>query len=189
MDYFKLLGVPRGATQEQIKQAYRDKAKQHHPDRHLDPKEKEKHAQIFKEINAAYEVLKNPSARHYHHQPRSAARPRTNPQPQHNETYFQSNFNNSRHAFVNMPLTEQELISGCTKVVHVKKKFACGYCNGARTVSKCEHCGGTGVHLWATQKVDVNVPPNSRKGQMIILKNMGAGDIPSEAGDLRITII
>lgn len=55
-DYYEVLGVPRGATAEQIKRAYRKKAMQVHPDVTDDPDAEEK----FKAVNEAYEVLSDP---------------------------------------------------------------------------------------------------------------------------------
>jgi len=59
-DYYKVLGVERGADADTIKKAYRKLAKKYHPDAHPDDKESE---QKFKEINEAYEVLKDPEKR------------------------------------------------------------------------------------------------------------------------------
>jgi molecular chaperone DnaJ len=53
-DYYEVLGVPRSATVDQIKQAYRKLAKQHHPDRNPNNKSAE---QRFKEVQGAYDVL------------------------------------------------------------------------------------------------------------------------------------
>lgn len=59
-DYYKILGIDRKATQEQIKRAYRKLALQFHPDRNPgDAKAEEK----FKEINEAYQVLSDPTKR------------------------------------------------------------------------------------------------------------------------------
>ena len=60
-DYYQILGVPRNATKEQIKKAYRKLAMQHHPDRNPG---KEKWAnEKFKEINEAFSVLGDPQKR------------------------------------------------------------------------------------------------------------------------------
>ena len=59
-DYYKLLGVDKNATPEQIKKAYRKLARQHHPD--VNPNDKGAE-QKFKEINEANEVLSDPGKR------------------------------------------------------------------------------------------------------------------------------
>ena len=52
-DYYEVLGVPKGASMDQIKQAYRKLALQYHPDRNKAPDAAER----FKEISEAYAVL------------------------------------------------------------------------------------------------------------------------------------
>lgn len=59
-DYYRILGVSRNATQDEIKSAFRKLALKYHPDRN--PGDKEAEAK-FKEINEAYEVLSNPEKR------------------------------------------------------------------------------------------------------------------------------
>jgi curved DNA-binding protein len=59
-DYYKVLGVPRTASQEDIKKAFRKLARQYHPDVAKDKKGAE---EKFKEINEAYEVLGDPQNR------------------------------------------------------------------------------------------------------------------------------
>ncbi|MGV3278908.1 molecular chaperone DnaJ [Rickettsiales bacterium LUAb2] len=59
-DYYELLGVTKSSTPEEIKSAYRKLAVKYHPDRNKDDKDAESK---FKEINEAYEVLKDPQKR------------------------------------------------------------------------------------------------------------------------------
>ncbi|HYT35449.1 MAG TPA: J domain-containing protein [Ktedonobacteraceae bacterium] len=59
-DYYKILNVPRGATADEIKKAFRKLARKHHPD--VNPGDK-KAEMKFKEINEAYEVLSDPDKR------------------------------------------------------------------------------------------------------------------------------
>ena len=59
-DYYKALGVPRGASQEEIKKAFRKLARKYHPDVNKGNAEAERR---FKEINEANEVLGDPEKR------------------------------------------------------------------------------------------------------------------------------
>lgn len=59
-DYYAILGVPRDASEEDIKKAFRRLARQYHPDVARDQKAAE---EKFKEINEAYEVLSDPAKR------------------------------------------------------------------------------------------------------------------------------
>ena len=59
-DYYQILGVNKGASEAEIKKAYRKLALQYHPDRNKGDKELEKK---FKEVTKAYEVLSDPQKR------------------------------------------------------------------------------------------------------------------------------
>jgi DnaJ-class molecular chaperone len=58
-DYYQILGVPRGADTSDIKKAYRKLARKYHPDVNSASGAEEK----FKEVNEAYEVLKDDDKR------------------------------------------------------------------------------------------------------------------------------
>lgn len=58
-DYYEILGVPRDASEEEVRKAYRQKALEYHPDRNKSPDAERK----FKEINEAYHVLSDAETR------------------------------------------------------------------------------------------------------------------------------
>ena len=58
--YYEVLGIQKGASEDEIKKAFKKKAREFHPDLHPDDKEAEAR---FKEINEAYEVLSDSNKR------------------------------------------------------------------------------------------------------------------------------
>ena len=56
-DYYEVLGLQKGASEDEIKKAFRKMAMKYHPDRNPGDKEAE---EKFKEINEAYSVLSDP---------------------------------------------------------------------------------------------------------------------------------
>src|SRR4051795_11317744 len=58
-DYYDVLGVPRDASEEDIRRAYRKLAREYHPDVNKDPGAEDR----FKEVSEAYEVLRDSEKR------------------------------------------------------------------------------------------------------------------------------
>lgn len=84
-DYYRILGVDRNASQEEIKRAYKNLAKKYHPDVNKSKDAEEK----FKEIQEAYEVLSDPRSR-MQYDSFFGSRGRRNTPPQWGRTGYQS---------------------------------------------------------------------------------------------------
>lgn len=63
-DYYCILGIEKGASDDDIKKAYRKQALKFHPDKNKSPQAEEK----FKEVAEAYEVLSDPKKREIYDQ-------------------------------------------------------------------------------------------------------------------------
>ncbi|MFN3301488.1 MAG: molecular chaperone DnaJ [Patescibacteria group bacterium] len=67
-DYYKILGVSKNASQEEIKRAYRELVKKYHPDKYYGKPEYKEMNEKFKKINEAYQVLSDPEKRRLYDQ-------------------------------------------------------------------------------------------------------------------------
>ncbi|HEY5915222.1 MAG TPA: molecular chaperone DnaJ [Verrucomicrobiae bacterium] len=174
-DYYEVLGVGRGSSEEEIKKAYRKMAIQHHPDKNPGDKTAE---EKFKELGEAYEVLGDPQKRAAYDQYGHAAFDRRaggfssaggfhDPFEVFREVFggggiFEDLFGSGSHdptqpqrgddLRYDMELTFEEAAHGCEKEISVTKQEKCDVCqgSGAEAGSRartCPTCGGRGQVL------------------------------------------
>src|SRR3989338_7089773 len=173
-DYYGVLGLQKGASADEVKQAYRKLSKELHQDKHKGDKKAEDR---FKEVNEAYEVLGNPEKKQRYDQYGSAdgragfggAGPGgfdfsgfSGGDAGNFADIFESFFGGggrggARSAReergadreMDMTIDLQDVVAGARKKVTVTKLAACNTCkgSGAETGSAkitCKECGGTG---------------------------------------------
>ena len=171
-DYYEVMGVPKNATEDEIKKAYRKLAKKYHPD--LNPGDKEAEAK-FKEVNEAYEVLsdKDKKAR-YDQFGHAGVDPNFGGGAGGGDpfggmgvdfgdifdSFFGGGFGGGRRSNPNAPrrggdteavvtISFEEAAKGCKKTVTYAQIETCSDCHGtgaaAGTSPKtCDRCHGTG---------------------------------------------
>ena len=191
-DYYDVLGVPKGSEKEAIKKAYRTKAKELHPDRNSDNPNAE--AQ-FKEVNEAYEVLKDAEKKaaydRYGHAAFEGGGPGFGGSGDFSSAFSdvfddlfgdfmgggrggrkqQSRGSDLRY---NLSISLEDAFAGLQKTINVPSSVACGSCNGTGAAggsspTTCPTCSGLGK-VRATQgffTVERGCPTCSGAGQII----------------------
>ncbi len=173
-DYYEVLGVSKGASDDEIKKAFRSMAKKYHPDMHPGDKEAE---EKFKEAQEAYAVLSDAEKRRQYDQFGHAAfdgaggaggfdfsgmdmgdifgdifgdffgggRRRANDGPMKGQNLRTS-----------VRITFEEAVFGCEKEIEMVLKDECGTCHGTgakpgTSPETCQKCGGKGKIVYTQQ--------------------------------------
>ncbi|MDR1392051.1 MAG: molecular chaperone DnaJ [Clostridiales bacterium] len=173
-DYYEVLGISKGANEEEIKKAYRKLAKKYHPD--LNPEDKINSEKKFKEISDAYNVLVDPAKRNMYDQYGDAGvNQNANSSGNHEgsgfggfggfggfediiDNFFGGGFSSSRknatsargndiHYSIN--LTFEQAGFGTKIEISINKMDTCECCSGSGSEGKespitCKTCGGSG---------------------------------------------
>jgi molecular chaperone DnaJ len=220
-DYYEILGVSKTASEDEIKKAYRKMAMQYHPDRNPDNKEAE---DKFKEAAEAYEVLSDKDKRSkYDRFGHSGLRGGQDFHDFSNfqdifshfsdifsgssifDDFFGGSSSRSRgrkrgtgtpgsDLRVTLKLTLEEIASGVTKKIKLKKYIRCGSCSGSgsdggSSKKSCPVCNGSGEIRQVSRSVFgqfVNIQPcNNCNGEGSVIdkpckKCMGDGRIQEE---------
>lgn len=142
---YDILGVPKTATKEEIKKAYKKKALEHHPDKGGDE-------EVFKKVSNAYNVLSDDEKKKNYDTFGDASGRRQQSSP-FDRGPFRNPFGGfrmkSRAINLNIELTVEEVFTGTIKSVNFFVDRFCGTCNGtgAVEVKVCDACKGQGAHV------------------------------------------
>ncbi len=165
-DFYRILGVPKSAGQDEIQQAYRRLARKHHPDVNKAPEAEER----FKDISEAYSVLSDPEQRARYDAPDFRGVPEETPFTDF-EDLFGGMFGGRRAGPV--PGADQE----SEVVISVEEAF-----RGTRRKLTFTGPGGT-------RSVEVTIPPGVTDGQRIRLAGQGGhGGAGAPPGDLYLSV-
>ena len=170
-DYYEVLGISKGASEDEIKKAYKKMARKYHPDLNPDNKEAE---EKFKEVNEAYEVLSDPDKKaRYDQYGHAGVDPNFGAGAGFDGSFdfgdlgdifgnfFGGGFGGGgRRTNPNAPqrgesirlsltISFEEAAFGCEKEITVERMEQCGTCSGSgcaagTTPEVCPDCKGTG---------------------------------------------
>jgi molecular chaperone DnaJ len=158
-NYYEILGVPRDASENDIKKAYRKLALKYHPDKWVNGSEAEKKEaeQKFKEIAEANDILSNPEKRNKYDNGGLSDIDLEDIFNNFNPFGGFSNFGFSQGNRINkgeniktkLTVSLKEAYNGGTFKVSFNRNESCKDCNGTGSAdgktNTCHHCHGTGV--------------------------------------------
>ena len=201
-DYYEVLGVSKGASEEEIKKAYKKLARKYHPDMNPGDKEAE---EKFKEINEANEVLSDPDKKARYDQFGFAGVDPNYGAGAGGGAYSAGGFDFGDLGDIFGSFfakgTTAEVCPDCrgSGVIQQRRQTPLGYmstsapcqrCGGKGKIihQPCPKCGGKGM-IRHRKTIKVSIPAGIDNGQTISLRAQGnAGKNGGPAGDLLIVV-
>jgi len=180
IDYYELLEISRDANMQQIKDAYRYKAKLYHPDVNFNVEGKagEDTKEKFQAVNQAHEVLSHPQLKQQYDARLNGIGKETP--------------GKDLRFYVDIDFTTS--VFGGEKTVRIRHMETCDKCYGLGRISipgqkgPCTKCGGTGV-VSKVKEFNIEIPSRADNGKTILYKGMGdAGAFGGPPGDLTIVL-
>lgn len=181
-DPYKILGISRGADQDEIKLAYRKLARERHPD--SDPGNPWAEEE-FKELSSAYNLLSDAESRVRYDRGEIDANgvSRQRKRPAKGGGHKRGAHSGAGNPFENFfrQRTAREDAGIKVRGANVTYTLAVDFLEAARGITKR-------VGMTTGKRLDVRVPPGTESGQTLRLKGQGMPGIGAEAGDALVTI-
>jgi len=181
---YETLGIEPGASNDEVRAAYRRLAKRFHPDTNPeDPTSEE----LFKRVADAYRVLSNPATRGRYDRATGNHRFKHTVVEPEKDTAREIN----RNITVKLHLSLDEAVRGGHRELKIPRKIPCTVCDGRgfdREGKSCATCAVTGVVKKQTT-VEINYPPGVRTGSKLKFATFGHRLPPGNlSGDLIVEI-
>lgn len=190
-DYYKIMGVERNVSPEELKRAYRKLARKYHPDVSKEANAEHK----FKEVGEAYEVLKDPEKRKQYDQ---YGQHWQQPPPNHQHQPHQNKHSSDTADF-------DDFLNSIFRERHQREqqRYAKGQdIHASLTISLTDSFNGVeqtlqlqipaidsqGQPTWQQRAIKVKIPKGIGDKQQIRLKGQGNTSLQGQAGDLYIEI-
>lgn len=153
-DYYKLLGISKGADEKEINKAYRKLATKWHPDKN--PDNAEEATKMFKKLTEAKDILTNPEKREIYDKFGKEGLDRAGKEGQNDEAmneFMKNMFNQQKLSVPDIQIQEtftyEELYKGKEYIKTIERTVNCDKCDGNGTADALPHdcttCGGSGV--------------------------------------------
>jgi curved DNA-binding protein len=162
MDYYSVLGVPKSASPDEIKRAFRKLAMQHHPDKGGDETK-------FKELNEAYSVLGDPAQRAQYDNPQQQVRFRAG-------NFGDDQFSDMMSQMFSGRMRRNPDITIAAKINLVDSII------GKKLIAAYRLRSGR------EETVNIDIPPGARHGDTIRFSGLGDDVMPGQRGNLFVKI-